>query len=469
LVFLYNSRSQLSVQLLSRLKAVTPDEGITVWSDRETSDPGFDLQLTDNLRRADAIIFAISSEGLGRYQRVNEIGRVVDALRMNYSRRLVLAFVGGVEAPSILEVFKPYESRTDRITLAADDASLEGLLKACVPEYGRVKEYDDASRENELALKLMPRIERKRDLVIVIGPYAFAETEYGQATPAKAIERFVADNGLTGAPPWIDVMGSVARSLANADDEAIDMIRNALQGKESFDQSGLGVYLRLIAANWIQKPWLGRLLLVTTMPDEWIDLALGSTALPIEHVKLINNANGDDRLVVHKLTKGHSGLEEHRLAADDPELENTRVILVKPFGSIANEKAAQRAMLSSRDWREGMREMNLPIWATEGMAEASLLVLGAGVFSPNLDLLFNVLMKSTLEQKAGNKYRYLIHNPNVETDDPLHRIEADLIRRQHDDSTLYDEWTMANYKLKALTMDPLKLLVWIEHYLKDLA
>jgi hypothetical protein len=158
---------------------------------------------------------------------------------------------------------------------------------------------------------------------------------------------------------------------------------------------------------------------------------------------------------------------ETDVAPDDEDLPKARVLLVKPFGSIASAEAAKRAMLTAEHWRLGVQAIPLPTWVTDNFASSVLLVLGAGIFTPNMQMLFRTLMPAALEQKQDNPYRYMIHNPGVEAEDPLHKIEAHLIRKRSGDAIDFPQWVWDKYKLRVKAMDSLKLLVWIEHYLKD--
>lgn len=434
-----------------------------MWSDALTRDPGFIRELVWQLRRADAIVLAVSDEGLGRYQERTELDRIVDAMNSNLSCRLVLALVGNAERPAGLERFDTFNSRTDEIVLAEDDASIAGLIRTCYSEYDPCA---GQSPEDRLAIELADRFKRGKNLVIVVGPYAWAESDYGQATPARAIERFVAANHLDGAPPWIDVMGSIARSMFVDFEEGVDRIVSALRGDDSCDQSGLGVYLRLIAANWKKLDGYGKVFIVTSMPDEWIDLALGGSNLQVPHLKMIHNARDAVKLELrHLVETGGGELEDVELAPDDRLAQSAKIVLVKPFGSVTPDRAARKAMLTAEDWRSGLCEMPLPSWASAQMQDSALLLLGAGAFSPNVQMLFRMLLRTPLARAEDNNRRYLIHNPDVAIEDPLHKIEAALIRDIPGGSReTFSTWLKDNYGLFLKTLDPVKLLVSIEYF-----
>lgn len=461
IVYLYNSRSDLSVQLLDRLRDITPGQGVDVWSDRDARDPGFDAELVREFWRSNAIVFAIAKEGLGRYQQKNELGRIVDALRSNYRRRLVLAYVGGDQDVPQLEIFDEFANRTDKIILADDAASVDGLIQAALPDLALGDAEND---EDKLALQLVKRFKAGRHFVVVVGPYAFAEAEFPQATPATAIARFVRANDLEGAPPWIDVMGSIARSIVGDEGESTDAIVDALRGDDSCDQSGLGVYLRLIAANWIDTPGLGKMFIVSSMPDEWVDRALGSSNLPVPHLKMIHNAREPDPVELKRVVIDNGVSREVPCSADDAEATSAKVILVKPFGSVSTNEAATKAMLTSEQWRLGVQSMPIPSWAALDMTKSALLVLGAGAFTPNIQMLFRTLLPTALEQKSGNGYRYLIHNPQSCLDDPLHHIEAQIIKDRNL-SRRFATWLYDQYQLNVEALNPVNLLVSIEHFL----
>lgn len=452
------------------MRAASRKRDIIVWCDLETLDPGFDAELVRELHQSDAIVLAVGNEGLGRYQEKNELDRIHDAMMVNPRRRLVIACVGGAPRPPALEQFNAFSDRMDTIAVSADDAAEDAVFLACDPD---LTPATPDSPEDELALDLMKRFRRQKSLVIVIGPYAFAEGDRDQMTPATAVKRFVDKNRLEGAPPWIDVMGSVAHSMGGAIEERVDKILDALRGDARQDKSGLGVYLRLIAANWQRTPGLGRLFIINTMPDEWIDLALSSRSLPVEHVKLIHNSQREkgrrdqqdsERLQIRHVYVSHGLPAERECQADDPILEACRVMLIKPFGSVADDEAAKRAVLSGEDWRGGVQAMPMPAAATKGITSAVLFVLGAGIFTPNMQMLFNILLPAQLEQKDENPYRYLIHNPKADVDDPLHRMEAFQIR-DTSSANNFSRWAWNTYRLETRMLDPLKLLVSVEHFL----
>lgn len=420
-------------------------------------DAGFDNELIVELRRSDAVVLTVATEGLGRYQRRNELDRVVDALNAHPQRRLVLAFVGGAPEPRELELFSQFADRIARIAVADDDASIEALILGALPQ--TVFHVSDAA-EDQFAARLMGRFRAGKNCVVLIGPYAFAEAQTDRATPDWAIGRFLSRRALTGRPPWLDVMGSIARAMAGDDQEGAETIIDALAGDCANDQSGLGVYLRLLAANWARTPGLGRLFLVSSTPDKWVDLSLSSAAMPVPHLRLVHHARDRERVVAERLV-----LDDYRgryVLVDAEGLFDAqdKVVLIKPFGTIDRP---DKAMLTAEHWRMNAVDIPLPDGMKSQMTNSVLLALGAGAFAPNFQMLFTTLLPTALEQKDNNAYRFLVHNPDVEVDDPLHRIEAAVIRSN--DAGHFDEWLSNTYRLNVRKMDQVKLLVALEHHL----
>src|SRR5262249_51646752 len=96
----------------------------------------------------------------------------------------------------------------------------------------------------------------------------------------------------------------------------------------------LGSYLRLVAANWTRVPGEGRLFLVNCSPDRRIDLALRSSALPVQHLRLVHCPSEPGRLLAERVTLDN-GRAKRNPPIEDWENSHTAedcVILIKPFG-----------------------------------------------------------------------------------------------------------------------------------------
>ncbi len=437
-----------------------PERGIAFWSDKRAIDAGFDDELVSELGRCDAIVMAIGPAGLGRYQERNELNRTFDALQANSRRRLVVVRLGGAAEPAELEVFKPFQDRTASIEVGGDNGAVDQVRRSAFPG-DMLQTSTDA--EATLAARLISKIRTGKNLVIVVGPYAFAEAAVPLATPSAAIRGFLRSRKLRGYAPWLDVMGSIARATASDEEDAAQAVASALSVGD-MESGALAVYLRLLAANWGRTPGAGRLFIVATSPDNRIDLALRSAAMPVQHLRLVHHPREPNRLFAERVTVESGRLARTRIGPDEPAFEERdRVVLIKPFGCV---ESPQQALLTSEHWRQAAAEMPLPDTVASHMTHAMLIALGAGAFAPSFQILFAVLLPKALADRDGNANRYLIHNPDARVSDPLHRIEASVLKTD-EEGGYFQIWLSNTYKLYLKRSDPIALLSWLDHYLNQ--
>jgi hypothetical protein len=153
---------------------------------------------------------------------------------------------------------------------------------------------------------------------------------------------------------------------------------------------------------------------------------------------------------------------------DDPDnsvTDKDRVVLIKPFGCL--EQSA-KALITAEHWREISTEgMPLPRNFAGQMTRSFLLVLGAGAFSPSLQILFKVLLRSALKREHNNSNRYLIHNINAQEAEPLYSVEATLARDKDERQKRFDGWLFDTYGLHLKLLDPLLLFAWLDHQMSE--
>lgn len=112
--------------------------------------------------------------------------------------------------------------------------------------------------------------------------------------------------------------------------------------------------------------------------------------------------------------------------------------------------------------------MDLPGDVAQKMRRSCLLVLGAGVFSPSLQIVFSSLLRGALEYKDDNDNRFMIHNQAARVKDPLHRAEAALLSKsQPADRRKFDVWLLRTYGLQLRLFPPLALLAYLDHQLNE--
>jgi hypothetical protein len=464
LVFLYRSAEDASVELRSALNGLLIAQGHRLWSDERATDPGFDKELTNELGQCDAIVHCVGPGGLGRYQTINEMGRTAEAMRANPMRRLVVILLNGVRAPN---EFEPLATFGDRIaTLAAEGIgpAAVAVMRAAFPQSARPVANDAIAN---FAANIVDSIRRQnKHLTIVFGPYGYAEAGYPRAAPAMVIRDMLRRRRISGFAPWLDVTGSIIRATSADNDDAALTISAGLGLGEAGSPGPLGIYLRLIAANWLQYPGKNRLFIIATGPDRRLDMALTDT-MPVEHLRLVRNPGAESGFSAQRVVV-RGGRPEREDIGKEPISDKDRVVLIKPFGCLDD---AEHALLTAEQWRRSTdREMMLPDGFAMQLRKAILLVLGAGVFSPSLQLLFTALLRGPLENKDGSGNHWLIHNSAARVPDPLHRIEAGLARTT--DETLRDlfrNWINHTYGLSLKALDPLLLLAWLDHQFQSYA
>lgn len=382
-----------------------------------------------------------------------------DALQANARRRLVVVRMDGVAEPPELKHYEVFARRLDSIELDADAAdAADRVRRSAFPD--DIQKTSTAA-EAELAEKLIAKIRAGKNLVIIVGPYAFAEAAVRLATPSNTIRGFLRARKLRGYAPWLDVMGSIARATAADEDDAAKAVVTAMS--DGTTESGLGVYLRLLAANWARTPGTGRLFIVATSPDYRTDMALRSAGLPVEHLRLIHHPREADRLLAERVIVRNGRPVVSALGSNDKIFDDDdRVVLIKPFGCV---ETAKQALLTAEHWRQASMGMPLPDTVAGHMSHAMLLALGAGAFAPSFQFLFSLLLPKALADLDGNAHRYLFHNPDARVIDPLHRIEAAVLKSPEVD--FFQTWLTNTYKLYLRRGDPVALLSWLEHYLNQ--
>jgi len=264
--------------------------------------------------------------------------------------------------------------------------------------------------------------------------------------------------------PWLDVMGSIARATETDDDEAAKAVIDALSASK-FGSGSLGVYLRLVAANWARRPGTGRVFIVVCSPDLRVDIALRSSAMPVEHVRIVHCPREPGRLFGERVVVVHGRADRQKIDAPaDLLLPTDRVVLIKPFGCFDDPA---NVLLTAEQWRASSRDpMPLPDGIANVMTRSFLLVLGAGAFSPSLQILFSVLLRDALKRVDNNSNRYLVHRENARVPDPLHRVEAALANSTHPKHAQFDTWVRDTYGLFLKPLDALLLLAWLDHLLQ---
>jgi hypothetical protein len=464
--FLYRGDEPGSALLRDALGQFLLAHGGRLWSDARASDPGFAAELVEELGRSDAIVHSVGPKGPGFYQKLNEIDKTIDAMRVRPDRRLVIVLLGGAVKPTEFKQFDDFAQRTETIHLEAELPDAMAVLRAAVPGAIAVPDSEVAKLASEVVLKTRYSTP-KHSLTIVVGPYAFAEATEPTATPARMIRSFLRKRALHGFVPWLDVVGSIARATASDDDTGAQAIAEVLSPESGLGGGALGVYLRLLAANWERYGDGTRLFIVVCGPDLRVDTALQSSAMPVGHVRLVHCPREPARLVAERVSIiGGRGQRQKWNNAEDEQLgENDRVVLIKPLGCI---EQPEKAVLTAEQWRQSsVAQMPLPLNLAPEMTRSFLLVLGAGAFSPSLQIVFSALLHDALKRVANNSNRYMIHNPSVRVADPLHRVEALLARAPADDEKrqAFEDWLRDTYGLKLRLLPSVPLLGWIDNRL----
>lgn len=458
--FLYKNDEPGSVQLRLALDRLLMSHGARLWSDARASDPGFNAELEDELGRSDAIVHSIGPKGLGRYQQINELDKTVDAMQARPDRRLVIALLGEAQAPAEFALFSPFRDRTETLALDATDPNALDVLHAALPQALPNPDTEEGRFANEVITKTL-KAAPQRSLTLILSPYAFAEGTEPTATPASIIQHLLKDRNLPGCVPWLDVMGSIARATETDDEDAARAVARAMSPNSGPLLGPLGVYLRLVAANWARVPGGGRLYIVSCSPDMRLDLALRSSAMPVQHLRLVHSPPEPSRLLAERVSIVNGRAQRDMLDSSAKITAADRVVLIKPFGCLEHP---EKALLTAEQWRESPTE-GMPL--LDGVAieirRSFLLVLGAGAFSPSLQFLFKMLMREALLRVANNANRYLIHNSMARVDDPLHTVEAALARATDERHQRFDIWLADTYGLRLKLLDPLLFLAWLDH------
>jgi hypothetical protein len=462
--FLYKGDEPGSLRLRAGLDQLLPVHGARLWSDARASDPGFSAELVEELGRSDAIVHCVGQKGLGRYQQINELDKTVDALQARRDRRLIIALLGGAAPPTEFALFDPFRDRTTTVPLDADDPNALDVIRLALPQAMPKPNTEEGRFGSEVVARTLRATPQQRSLTLIFSPYAFAEGAERTATPAIAIRQFLRDRDLRGFLPWFDTMGSIARATDTTDDDAGSAVARAMDAGPLVGP--LGVYLRLVAANWVRMPGKGRLFIVSCGPDLRLDLALRSSAMPVQHLRVVHcplEPKEDHRLLAQRVNI--VGGRARPDLVDDPMnavTDDDRVVLIKPFGCL---EQPGKALLTAEQWRESSPGMTLPNGVANEMTRSFLLVIGAGAFSPSLQILFKVLLREALARQNRNSNRYLIHNINARVADPLYRVEAMLVRGK--DQENFKTWLSDTYGLQLKLLDLLLFLTWLDHQLRE--
>src|SRR6185312_3838178 len=223
--FLYKGSEQPSAILRDSLRAELLRHQAELWSDVRSTDAGFSEELEEKLLGSDAIVHSVTPAGLGNYQRLNEVEATVRALRQRADRRLVIACLNGAEEPPEFAAFAEFAARTTVLKLTGQSSDAATVIGVALPNSQPVADDDRTAIADEVVDKVIRRASGW-SLTIVIGPYAFAEAGGHAASPACVIRRVLRDDdrlrpeNLRGFVPWLDVVGSVARSVVADDDDA---------------------------------------------------------------------------------------------------------------------------------------------------------------------------------------------------------------------------------------------------------
>jgi hypothetical protein len=407
----------------------------------------------------------VGAKGLGFYQRLNEIDATIDALRSNPSQRLVTVLLGTSVTPSEFARFDEFANR--RTNLQLDDGELNAVtvLRAALPEAVPQPKSPEGRRAAELIGKTVAAV-RAKNLTIIVGPYAFAEVNEPNATPAGAIRHLLRSRNLPGFAPWLDVMGSIARATERDDEAAADAVHRALGGVADSGCGTLGTYLRLLAANWVRRESTSRLILIACTPDLRLDLALRSSQMPVPHIRLVRRSGTQESLLAERIAVANlrTVVRTPISAATAPLEHADRVVLIKPFGCFENP---ENVLITAEHWRElsPERQMQLPTGLALEISKSVVLVLGAGALTPSLMIVFRALLKDALENRDGNDNRYLVHNGKASVEDPLHELERTLAAPDDDRRSLFEHWVYKVYGLNLDRLDPLTLLANFDHLL----
>jgi hypothetical protein len=466
LVFLYKGDEPGSVLLCSRIADEIPPGYVRLWSDGRASDPGFDGEVTEELQLADVIIHCIGPKGLGFYQSLREVGKTINAMTLRPVQRLILVLLGEAKMPAELDL-PQFAERTAIIHLDAEKPDPKQVLNVAVPDLGS-EPSNDLEELAAIVMKATLHASVPRCLTIIVGPYAIAESTHPGATPARVIRQFLRNHELRGYAPWLDVMGSIARATAISNDDALSNFDAALKVSESQGAGQLGVYLRMLAANWARSSGSARLYIITCEPDLRVDLALRGSAMPVPHVRLVNCPRETPSMVAQRIAIVNGMADRQPIDQAKCELgARDKVVLIKPLGCM---EISDTAVITAEHWRTSSNvAMDLPFGVASEIRKSCLLVLGGGVFSPSLQIVFTSLLREALTRVDGNGNRFLVHDPNSRVADPLHRIEASLTRKESrsEQRGNFDSWLIDTYGLRLKLLNPLPLLARLDKHLNN--
>jgi hypothetical protein len=471
ITFLYKGDEPSSLLLRDALQAFSFSCGVRFWSDLRADDPSFSTQLVDQLGLATAIVHCVGPKGPGFYQRLNEIDRTIDAMKARPDRRLVIVLLGDATKPDDFQRFAEFRDRTEEVKLSGHTPDAMSVLRAAVPGAAKVPDTEVAKFADKV-LNVTRFGDPQRCLTIVVGPYAFAEAAEPGSTPTFAIRKFLRDAQLRGLAPWLDVAGSIARATNGDDEDGARAIAKALWPGGAGNDSALGIYLRLLAANWVRYSTGSRLILVSCSADRRVDMALESTGMPIPHVRLVHDHVPVEAERIPQLWAQRLALNGYELQpsgndwSDDRPLEpSDKVVHIKPFGCVSH---AARALMTSEQWRSSAAGgMPLPNGLAGEMNSGALLVLGTGAFTPSLQIVFTTLLHKALRRVSRNSNRFMVHASDVRVADPLHRLEASLLRlpATDDRQRLLDDWLSDTYGLALKQLPLVPLLGWLDKLL----
>jgi hypothetical protein len=460
--FLYKGDEPGSVSLRDRLASVAIVHGVRMWSDTDATDPGFARQLRDELFRADAIIQCVGPKGIGFYQGINEVDVTFDALQGNASRRLLVVLLDGAKAPNAFARFDGLPNAKPTIERASAGVDAVDVLRAALPDVAPVDNAPESNLAKELIIKTLTQ-PKPRCLTIIVGPYAAAETNESGNTPERTIAWLLKQRGLPGNAPWFDVMASVACSTFDDPDDAAKEVQNAIDAT-SGARGTLEIYLRLLAANWARQASPSRLIIIVCTPGLRLDIELRSSAMPVRHVRLVHRPQLPDKLFAERIEVGKATPDRIEIPKPLDALRlDDRVVVIKPFGCFEDLK---NLLISAEQWRDtNGRQMPLPTGLATEISTSAILVLGAGAFSPSLNMVFRVLLKDALANPEGHRFRFLVHDQRIEVPDELHRLERALADPRSEYSANFAGWLRDFYQLYLRRLEPITLLANFDHQL----
>jgi len=449
------------------LDEATRAHDVRFWSDVRATNPGFARELIEELNFADAIVQCVGSKGLGFYQGLNEVDATINAMRARSDRRLLVILLDGAEAPSAFARFDEFAARRTVLSLNSPvDAT--AVLRAALPSAAPRSDQQETNYAREVLNKTQLG-QHPKWLTIIVGPYAAAESlSSPSATPQHAIAHVLGELGVPGTVPWLHVLGSVVRATKGDDDDTVSAIERALTGTHG-GPSQLDTYLRILAWNWSRRQTPSRLVIISCTPDLRLDTALRTANVPVPHLRLVHCPARAGRLLAERISVNNSGdvVRTELKKPTDKLNQDDRVVLIKPFGCFEEQSSP---LVTAEQWSQHAAgtPMPLPTGMAAEMVKSVVLTLGAGAFSPSLQVLFQSLLRDALSNPNKNRNRYLVHDAQPQVGDELHRLERHLVNRTDRHGENYEKWLYDFYGLDVLRMRAVTLLADLDRQLVQL-